>query len=103
MSLLAGNDLPIENLEDYVDLEQQRASLSFTLNGEKITWSPVVNRDWIDQIILSYFARLLDQQKTSARYTYLDLRGQDCLIGYATAERLASLRKATGLNFEWLC
>ena len=102
MSLLAGERLRLQDLEDYVDVENQRASLSFTLHGEKITWAPVVNHDWIDPVILSNFVKLLDKRNARMRFTYLDLRGQDCLIGCATAEQLASLRKATGLNFEWL-
>jgi len=36
------------------------------------------------------------------RFTYLDLGGQDCLIGCCTPRQLASLNKNTGLNFEWL-
>jgi len=48
------------------------------------------------------FAQLLAQQRTDKRFTYLDLGGQDCLIGCCTPSQLANLNKNTELNFEWL-
>lgn len=83
-------------------MENKRATLSFTLNGQKIIWAPTINDDWLDSVILSNFAKLLGRQKSGLRYTYLDLKGQDCLIGCTTPEQLASLRRATGLDFKWL-
>jgi hypothetical protein len=61
-----------------------------------------VQEDWLDPQVMSNFAALLEDQDTEKRFTYLDLPGRECLIGCATPEQLAALRKTTGLDFEWL-
>ena len=44
----------------------------------------------------------LKKQNTGRRYTYCDLKGQNCLVGCATEDQLRKLRKMTGMNFTWL-
>jgi hypothetical protein len=99
---LAQGELPIENIRDRVDVENGDAWLEFELNGETIHWGARVNNDWIDPEILSHFCALLASQNRSRRYTFFDLKGQDCLIGCATEEELRRLRKEAGLKFTWL-
>ena len=88
---LAQGELPITNLRDRVDQENGDAWLEFELNGETIHWGARVQADWIDPGIISNFCALLLDQKGSRRYTYFDLKGQDCLIGCATEEELRKL------------
>jgi len=102
MNELAGGELRMDQIEDYVDIEEETAWLSFKLKGRAFKWDAAVDNDWVDPTILSRFAQLLAQQRTDKRFTYLDLGGQDCLIGCCTPRQLASLNKNTGLNFEWL-
>ncbi len=102
MRALAGGDLPLETIEDYVDVDQGVAWLQFILDGATVRWDARVANDWIDPAVLSRFAGLLAGRNTKRRFTYLDLRGQDCLIGCATPEQLEALNKQTGLNFQWL-
>jgi hypothetical protein len=102
MSELAKNDLPLARIKDHVDLEEEVAWLSFTLNGRTIKWDAAVDNDWVDPMILSRFAELLAQQRTDRRFTYLDLGGQDCLIGCCAPKQLIDLNKLTGLDFVWL-
>jgi hypothetical protein len=99
---LAGAELPLNDIQDYVDIEEGRAWLSFRLNGEEIRWEPKVDNDWIDTTILSDFARLMERQNSQKRLTYLDLKGQDCLIGCSTEQEFKRLKNLTGLKFEWL-
>lgn len=116
MKDLADGALPLQEIEDYVDIEEGEAWLSFKLKGEKVKWEAEVSDDWVDPKILSRFALLLDSQATVAsrvadflflpfgrkRFTYLDLKGQDCLLGCSTSRQLRKLRKETGLDFQWL-
>lgn len=99
---LAQSELPIENIRDRVDIENGDAWLEFDLRGETIHWGARVKDGWIDPEILSNFCALLEQQDGTRRFTYFDLKGQDCLIGCATEEELRRLRRATGLKFTWL-
>jgi hypothetical protein len=61
-----------------------------------------VDDDWVDPLVFCRFVDLLAERQADRRYTYLDLGGQDCLIGCCTDEQLKSLRKLTGLQFKWL-
>jgi hypothetical protein len=102
MATLAGSALLLENLRDEFDLRRGVAWLAFTLRGEESRWPAKIEERWIDPLILSRFAALLEAQDAGLRYICLDLGGQDCLIGCATDEQFSALRKVTGLAFEWL-
>ena len=102
MATLAVGALPIESVRDDFDLHRGVAWLSFTLRGEEFRWPAKIEERWIDPPILSRFAALLEAQLTDRRYTCLDLGGQDCLLGCGTEAQFATLRKRTGLAFEWL-
>jgi hypothetical protein len=102
MVTLAGDALPIESIRDEFDLRRGVAWLLFTLRGEEFRWPAKIEERWIDPMILSRFATLLESQTFDRRYICLDLGGQDCLLGCATEAQFALLRKRTGLVFEWL-
>jgi len=102
MATLAGNSLPLESVRDEFDFGRGVAWLSFTLRDEEFRWPAKIEERWIDPMILSRFAALLEAQATDRRYVCLDLGGQDCLLGCATEAQFATLRKRTGLAFEWL-
>ena len=99
---LAGEDLPLEDIKDDVDINQGIAWLSFRLDNQTIRWEPKIEQDWIDTKILSDFVRLMERRNAKKRLTYLDLGGQDCLIGCSTEDEFRKLKKLTGLEFEWL-
>jgi len=102
LSDLAAGDLPLDEVNDFVDVEESDAWVSFRIDGKTVKWEAEVDNDWVDATILSRFAELLRSRGTGRRYTYLDLDGQDCLIGCATPEMLEELRSTTGLDFVWL-
>lgn len=102
MKDLTGDALPLEDINDYVDIEEGEAWLSFQLGGQAIKWEAEVEDDWIDPTILSRFVELLSNQPNKKRFTYLDLQGQDCLIGCSSPDQLEKLRIETGLDFQWL-
>ena len=52
--------------------------------------------------ILSRFAALLEERNTGRRFAYLDLGGQDCVMGCSSPEQLTLLRKRAKLAFKWL-
>ena len=102
MAALAGDVLPIELVQDEFDLGRGVAWLSFSLHGEEFRWPAKIEERWIDPLVLSRFAALLEAQSTDRRYICLDLGGQDCLLGCASEAQFSALRKRTGLAFEWL-
>ena len=73
---LAGGDLPLEAIEDYVDVEEGKAWLAFKLNGQDYRWVLEVDNDWVDTNIFSEFDALLRNRQTDKRYTCLNLGGR---------------------------
>lgn len=102
MAMLAGEALPIEEIQDGIDPLRSSAWLSFQLAGREIKWYANVEESWIDPGIMSNFASLLEAQATDKGFIYLDLPGKECLIGCASPEQFFALRKWSGLDFEWL-
>lgn len=110
MKDLSQGDLPITDITDHLDEmrdeDEQRwqgiARLEFSLDETRSRWDLRIDNDWVDASVMSRFAQLLVERGTGRRYTYLDLGGQDCLIGCATPQQLEMLRNETGLDFNWL-
>jgi len=102
MSLLAQQALPITEISDEFDWAAGIAWLRFRLRAEQFDWPARIREHWIDPAVFSRFVALLEAQDTPRRFTYLDLGGQDALLGCATPQQFAELRRRTGLRFQWL-
>jgi predicted DNA-binding WGR domain protein len=102
MEELAAGDLPLEKIEDYVDVEEGKAWLAFRLDGRDYRREFRVDNDWVDPRALFALDTRLRRRGTGRRFTYLNLGGQDLLIGCSTPEQLEKLRAVTGQNFRWL-
>lgn len=90
---LAGGSLPLTDIEDYVDIEEGKAWLSFKLDGKAIKIDCAVEDDWVDSKVFGHFIRLLGKKDPSKIYFYYDLGGQDCIIGCLDRENYQKLRK----------
>jgi len=101
MSFLAQGDLPITDISDEFDWAAGVAWLRFRLRGEQSDWPARIREHWIDPAVFSRFVVLLEAQDTPRRFIYLDLGGQDALLGCATQQQFTELRR-TGLRFHWL-
>ncbi len=102
MSLLAQGALPATDISDEFDWAAGVVWLRFRLRGEQVAWPARLREHWIDPVLFSRFVALLEEQDTARRFTYLDLGGQDALLGCATPQQFAELRRRTGLSFQWL-
>jgi len=102
MAILAQGNLPITEVADEIDYAAGLVWLSFRLGDEQVSWPARIREHWIDPDLFSRFALLLEAQDTPRRFTYLDLGGQDALLGCATPRQFADLRRRTGLSFQWL-
>jgi hypothetical protein len=90
-------------MKDFVDIENQAASISFTLDEKDYCWKLEVNDDWIDEKIIVKFNELLEIKNTDKRIYILDLRGQDCLVGIFSMEQAKQLNNLlNGYKFESL-
>jgi hypothetical protein len=102
LALLSKGGLEIADVSDQVSIEESVAWIEFNFRGERLHWDLAVDNDWVDASIFTRFVGLFRNVASAARFTYGDLGGQDCLIGFATDEQRNALTKLTGMKFEWL-
>ena len=101
MKAIAQGSLPIENLADYVDVEEGKAWLEFDVHGQRRHIDCKVDDDWVDVNLFKHFVDLLATSDPSKTFVYYDLQGQDCIIACVTKSQLAALNKS-GVAFERL-
>jgi hypothetical protein len=95
---MAQGSLPLENIHDHVDLEEEEVWFSFTFRGEEIKVECNVEDDWVDPAIFAKFVELLAKTSPDKVFIYYDLGGQDCIIGCVMREELNQLNK-NGIKF----
>ncbi len=98
MTEITQGSLVLEQIEDYVDVENEIAWLSFTFQGQQIKLECKVDDDWVDTNIFSKFVELLGVADSSKLFIYYDLGGQDCIIGCVAKSELENLNNR-GINF----
>jgi hypothetical protein len=99
---ISRGEIKFGNLKDYVDVEEEKAWVSFTVNGVDYKWNLKVKDDWVDENLFTQVVELTNKLKTKGRYTYFNTGGQDAVIGFETPEKRDEIIKATGLKIEWL-
>lgn len=72
-------ELVITDIRDYVDIENKRATISFTLGDLNYEYELNVNDDWVDLSVLEYFSKLLAESGSEFRFFFSDI-GQSVLI-----------------------
>jgi hypothetical protein len=102
MCELSKGALPLQDIRDHVDVEAGQAWVSFTLGGQTYRWTAEVDDDWVDAQILTRLAQLLDAQGQARRFISMGLFGQDMLLGCASADELAQLKRLVGPGVSYL-
>ena len=102
ISRITNGDIIFENLKDYVDIEEGKAWVSFTCNGDDFKWDLKVDDDWADGDLFDKVQALTEKYKTKGKFTYFNTGGQDFVLGYYNPEELEKIKKATGLDIVLL-
>jgi hypothetical protein len=98
---LAKEALPITDIRDFVDIEQGKAWVEFTLDGAKVHWDLEVSDDWVDPELYSRMQQLVTPRGAGKRF-FATALGQDSLISFGDDEMRQALSRLTGLQFEWV-
>jgi hypothetical protein len=94
MQEMAQGSLPLSDLEDHIDLEEEEAWLRFTCKGRRVHIDCKVEDDWVDPAIFRHFVDLLAECDPKKIFLYCDLGGgQDCIIGCVTHEQFKKLKQ----------
>ena len=95
-------EIKFTDIKDHVDIEEGKAWVSFSLNGDSYKWNLKVQDDWVDANLFTKIFELTKKYNTKGRYTYFDTGGQDAVIGFETPDNLDEIKKMTGLKIDWL-
>lgn len=88
------------NIQDYVDIENEQAWVSFDFENMHVKWDLEIDGDWLDPDIFLKFNELIKDQ-TDNRLVIATL-GQDCLLAYLDKEQLKGINKLVPYKFK-LC
>jgi hypothetical protein len=102
ISRVTNGELVFENIQDYVDLEEAKAWVSFTCKGDNYKWDLKVDNDWADGDLFDKVQALTEKYKTKGKFTFFNTHGQDFVLGYYTCEELETIKQTTGLEIVWL-
>lgn len=102
ISRITNGELVFENIQDYIDIEEGKAWVSFNCNGDSYKWDLKVDNDWADGNLFDKVQTLTEKYKTKGKFTFFNTGGQDFVLGYYSPEELEKIRHATGLEIVWL-
>ncbi|MGF9642545.1 hypothetical protein [Paenibacillus sp. FSL L8-0502] len=90
--------LNLNNITDYVDIQNGTAWVSFEYMNELIRWEMKVYDDWLDMEIFKKFNELIKTEQSMK--LYISILDQGCLMGYFNKEQVIELNKLTKYKFE---
>lgn len=88
----------IHKINDYVDIENEIAWVSFEYENRQIKWDLKIDDDWIDPAIFDKFMQLIGN-KANKKIVIATL-GQDCLVAYLNEEQLKEVNKLVKYKFH---
>ena len=84
------------DLSDEVDLEAEKASLRFTIDGQQREFSPRINNDWVDPDVA---AAIMQDLRGEGHDFYGKDNGQATVWFYMTPKNAESLNALAGNVF----
>lgn len=88
----------IRNINDYIDIVNDVAKVSFEYKNKNIEWDLMVDDDWIDPKLFDKLTDLIDDNTN--RKIVIATLGQDCLIAYMNEEQRKEINKLVKYKFE---
>jgi hypothetical protein len=102
LSRISDGDLNFQNIQDYCDdNEDNKAWVSFKLNGDEYKWNLKVDDTYIDENLFYNIQHLCKKYNKKGRLTYFS-DGEQFVISYLTDDEFAKFNIAAGLTIEWL-
>ena len=98
--ILAKGLLPLADLRDRVDIENETAWVEFKLDGQPVHWDLEVSDDWIDPGLYGRMQELAAKRGGGKRFFIVGL-GQDSLLCFGDAVMKDALSDLSGLEFQW--
>ncbi len=90
--------LNLNNITDYVNIQNSTAWVSFEYMNELIRWEMKVDDDWLDMEIFKKFNELIKTEQSMK--LYISILDQGCLMGYFNKEQVIEINELTKYKFE---
>ena len=94
---VAGKPQLITDVSDFVDLDEGKAWLKYTIDGTLREWPVEVNNDWADTLTLSYV--MYDIERDGFRFYSKD-NGQAMILLYLDAATADEINKLSGNSLQ---
>lgn len=98
---ISNGEMNFTNIKDNVDVDNEKAWVSFEINGDKYKYELKVDADWADGQLFDKIQGLAKKYNTRGKFTMYQM-GQDGIIGYIATENLSALKATTKLDIQWL-
>ncbi|ROR30363.1 hypothetical protein EDD66_10214 [Mobilisporobacter senegalensis] len=101
LSKMTKEFLKLDDINDFVDVENNIAWVSFEYNEQAYKWDLKVDNDWFDMTLIQKLNGLITQSEYDKKFTVAVL-DQSCLIGFFNAETMEKLNNLCKLEFKTL-
>lgn len=98
---ISKGQLNIENIQDYVDIENEKAWVSFDFKGRSYKWDLRIDNDWVDGELFDKIQEVNSENKNTKKFTVYVL-GQDAIIGYMNDNEIFEFKKTTKIELKYL-
>lgn len=101
LELMTNNSLGLENISDYVDVEEEKAWIQFEYKGQTIKWVAKIDNDWMDPDIIVKYDLLLKESGSDTRiYSNHTDYGQVAFFAGLSEEEYTCLKKLSPIKLS---
>lgn len=100
LNRLSDNELKFTEIEDFVDIELDKAWVSFRLNEKEFKWDLKIDDDWVDMTLFQKIQKAIAIMDSKSHLYWFDTGGQSLVIGFFTNKEVKKIKRKTGLEFQ---
>lgn len=93
------HSLIFSNIQDYVDIDNQKAWVAFNAKDKRYTWDLNVNDDWLDITIFSMLNKLLSDKNSTSQFV-ISVLDQSILVAFLENDQVQNLNELCKFKFE---
>lgn len=96
---LTQDSLLLSNIHDYVDIDNKKVWVAFSIGDKKYKWELKAKDDWLDINIFSRFNKLLSNKKSTKQFA-ISVLDQSILIAFLENDQVQKLNDMCNFEFK---